>query len=108
MSESIVIALIGVSGAAVGAVATVSVQWLVHHLQQKTIERRNEPRKKLLLAMLEAPAYRWRKLETLMHVVGTDEESTKQLLLEIGARASEDGQALWGLVKRNPLPAETQ
>jgi hypothetical protein len=26
------------------------------------------------------------------------------LLLEIGARASEDGSDLWGLISRNPLP----
>jgi len=108
MSESIVIALIGVAGAVIGSVATVAVQWLSHHLQQKTFEKQNEPRKKLLLAMLEAPDYQWRKLETLMHVVGADEETTKKLLLDIGGRASEDGQRLWGLVKRNPLPTGKQ
>lgn len=54
--------------------------------------------------MLRSPKYQWRKLETLKHVIGADEETTKRLLLEVGARASEDGQPLWGLIERNPLP----
>lgn len=104
MSESIVIALIGVAGAVIGSVATVAVQWLSHHLQQRAVEKRDKPRKALLLEMLKSERHQWRKLETLMHVIGADEETAKRLLLELGARASEDGKALWGLVGRNPLP----
>ncbi len=104
MSESIVIALIGVTGAVIGSIATVAVQWLSHHLQENAAAKRDKPRKDLLLEMLKAPKYKWRELETLMHVIGADEETTKRLLLEVGARASEDGQPLWGLVERNPLP----
>jgi len=37
------------------------------------------------------------KFPTLSQVIGADEEKTKCLLLEIGARASEYGQALWTL-----------
>lgn len=54
--------------------------------------------------MLSKKEYQWRELSTLMHVIGADEETTKRLLLEVGARASEDGKSLWGLVTRNPLP----
>lgn len=104
MSESIVIALIGVSGAVVGSIATVSVQWLSRYLDERAAKQRDKPRKDLLLEMLRCPKYTWRKLETLMHVIGTDEETTKRLLLEVGARASENGDAKWGLVERNPLP----
>jgi hypothetical protein len=104
MSESIVIALIGVFGAVIGSIATVAVQWLSHCLREKTAAKRDKQRKDLLLEMLRAPQYQWRKLETLMHVIGADEETTKRLLLELGARASEDGQPLWGLIERNPLP----
>ena len=39
---------------------------------------------------------------------GADEQTTKRLLIEVGARASEDGQPLWGLVERNPLPSIKQ
>ncbi len=69
MSESIVIALIGVTGAVVGSVATVAVQWLSHYLQEEAAAKRERPRKELLLEMLRAPQYHWRKLETLMHVL---------------------------------------
>jgi hypothetical protein len=108
MSESIVIALIGVTGAVIGSIATVAVQWLSHHLQEKAVAKRDEPRRDLLLQMLHSQKYQWRKLETLMHVIGSDEETTKRLLLEVGARASEDGQPLWGLIERNPLPGEKE
>jgi hypothetical protein len=106
MSESIVIALIGVAGAAIGSVATIAVQWLSHFLQERAAAKKDKPRKDLLLKMLRSPKNHWRKLETLTHVIGTDEETTKRLLLEVGARASEDGQALWGLIERNPLPED--
>ena len=106
MSESIIIALIRVSGAVIGSIATVAVQWLSHCLQEKTASNRDKPRKNLLLEMLRVPQHKWRKLETLMHVIGADEETTKRLLLEVGARASEDGQPLWGLIERNPIPRE--
>lgn len=104
MNESIIIALIGVTGAVIGSVATIAAQWLSHRLQEGTAEKRDKPRKRLLLKMLETPKYPWRKFETLMHVIGADEETTKRILLEIDARASEDGQPLWGLIKCNPLP----
>lgn len=104
MSESIVIALIGVSGAVIGSVATVAVQWLSRYLDERAIKERDKPRKDLLLKMLRSQRHTWRKLETLMHVIGADEETTKRLLLEVGARASEDGKPQWGLIERNPLP----
>lgn len=108
MSESIIIALIGVAGAVIGSIATLAAQWLSHCLQQCAAAKRDKPRKELLLKMLQTPKYQWRKFETLMHVIGADEETTKRLLLEVGARASEDGQQLWGLITRNPLPESDQ
>ena len=108
MSEKILIALIGVGGAVVGSIATVAVQWLKHYLNERKIGRLEKPRKDLLEEMLRSTKYRWRNLDTLMHVIGADEETTKRLLLEIGARASEDGNPLWGLVERNPLPDDRQ
>lgn len=108
MSESIVIALIGVVGAVIGSTATVAVQWLSHYLHEKAAAKRDNPRKALLLQMLLSPKYQWRKLDTLMHVIGSNEETTKRLLLEVGARASENGQPLWGLIERNPLPEEKE
>lgn len=104
MTEEIVIALIGVTGVVIGSISTVAMQWLSHHLQEGATAKREKPKKDLLLEMLRSPKCQWRKLETLKHVIGADEKATKRLLLEVGARASEDGQPLWGLIERNPLP----
>ena len=104
MSEPIVIAFIGVVGAVIGSLATMAGNVVLHCLKEHAATKRDKPRKKVLLEMLRNPDYQWRKLDTLMHIIGTDEKRTKDLLLEIGARASEDGQPLWGLTERIPLP----
>jgi hypothetical protein len=104
MDENIVIALIGVAGAVIGSISTLLGQWLVHWLKRRSEKQKDEPRRKLLKKMLEDDKFEWRSLNTLMHVIGADEETTKQLLLEIGARASEDGKDLWALISRKPLP----
>lgn len=108
MSEPVVIALIGVAGAVIGSIATVAVSIVGHCLKAHAIAKREKPRRDLLLQMLKHPEYNWRKLDTLMHVIGADELTTKRLLLEVGARASEEGYPLWGLVERNPLPSGKQ
>ena len=54
--------------------------------------------------ILNQPKYPWREFDTLGHVIGDDEITTKRVLLELDARASENGKPLWGLVSRNPLP----
>jgi hypothetical protein len=78
----------------------------MHWLKERSEAKKDEPGKKLLKEMLDHPEHKWRRLDTLMHVIGADEEKTKTLLLEIGARASEDGKRLWGLKSRNPLPTK--
>ena len=42
------------------------------------------------------------------NIIGADEEKTKRLLLQIGARASEDGQPKWALKSRAPLKNGSQ
>jgi hypothetical protein len=37
-----------------------------------------------------------------MHMIGADKETTKRLLLEIGARGTEDQQELWCLIEYHP------
>jgi hypothetical protein len=59
----------------------------------------------LLKKMLTDSRFEWRKLSTLAHVIGVDEENARRLLIECGARASEDGGDLWGLVSRHPFPS---
>ena len=108
MNDSVLIALIGIGGAVVGAVASMATQWMRHRLETRAELNRDQPRRDLLTTLLNDPKWNWRNLSTLQHVIGSDEETTKRLLLELGARASEDGKPIWGLVSRNPLPAERQ
>jgi hypothetical protein len=107
-SAPLLVAVIGLLGAVIGSVATVSIQVLMFYLEQRAKAKADQPRKRLLLTMLRHPDYPWRTLDTLMHVIGADEESTKRLLLEIGARASEDGQRKWALLERKPLHTNEQ
>ena len=106
MSDPIVIAMIGIAGAVIGSVATIAGNVLLHWLKEKSDSKREKPARDLLTEMLSHKDYQWRKLETLMHVIGADEEKTKRLLLEVGDRASEDGQPLWALKSRAPLNKE--
>lgn len=108
MSEKIVIALIGVSGAVIGSIATLAGNWLKHWLEEKSRSKKEQPAKDLLKEMLNHKDHTWRNLSTLSHVIGADEEITKRLLLEVGARASEDGKALWALKSRAPLSTGNQ
>jgi hypothetical protein len=108
MSDPVAIALIGLAGVVIGSVATVSGNIALHCLNERSASKREKPQRDLLLAMLRSHDYQWRRLDTLMHVIGTDEPTAKRLLLEVGARASEDGQPLWGLIERNPLPRGKQ
>lgn len=108
MSEPIVIAIIGIAGAVVGSFATMAGNFLIHWLKERSESKREKPAREILNEMLSRNDYVWRELETLMHVIGADDEKTKRLLLEIGARASEDGRALWALKSRAPLNKEYQ
>ena len=98
-------AWIGLIGVAVGSGLTVLGNIVMHCLKERSLAKKDKPRKELLKKMLEDNRFtdRWRKLDTLMHVIGANEETTKRLLLEIGARGSEDQQELWGLIKFHPF-----
>lgn len=98
-------AIVGLVGVVVGSVLTIIGNITLHFLKERAESSKYAPHKNLLKEMLEDERFpdKWRKLDTLMHVIGADEETTKRLLLEIDARASEDGQALWGLKKYHPF-----
>lgn len=104
VSDATIVAVIGVAGAVIGSLATIAASIADKYYLNRLSQKADEPRRDLLRQMLAHPDYRWRSIETLMHVIGTDEESTKRLLLEIGARASEDGKPQWSLISRSPLP----
>lgn len=103
MSESITIAFIGVAGALIGSIATLAGNFILHYLDKRYEKKKEKPARILLTEMLSHEKLLWRKLDTLMHVIGANEETTKRLLLEVGARASEDGKDLWALKSRAPL-----
>lgn len=62
-------------------------------------------RKNILLVLLKDKKHvnGWRKLETLSKVIGLDDEGTKNLLVEIGARGSLQEKEVWGLISKHPL-----
>jgi hypothetical protein len=76
MSEPVVIALIGVAGAVIGSVATIPGTVVLHCLKERVVANREKPQRDLLLEMLRRPDFQWRKLDTLMHVIGADEKTT--------------------------------
>ncbi len=106
MCERFFVAIIGLIGVVVGSAISVVGTLLLHYLQEKSKAKSDEPRKKLLGDMLCDHRFEWRSIETLSHVIGADEETTKALLIQIGARASEDGKGMWGLLKKHPLPGK--
>lgn len=99
------IAVVGLVGALVGAAITVGGNLLLHWFQNRKSDALDSARSKLLREMLESKD--WRKLSTLSRVVGADADSTRRLLMQLGARGSEkprqDGEEVWGLVTKHPL-----
>jgi hypothetical protein len=98
-------AVVGLIGVVVGSALTLLSKVVEQCLKERSIAKNDRPRKKLLMEMLEDSRFtnNWRKLDTLMHVIGANEETSKRLLLELGARGSEDQQELWGLIKHHPF-----
>jgi hypothetical protein len=98
-------AWIGVIGGIAGGFLVIGGNLLLEWFKQRAKKKRDEPRKEILRKMLRDERFpeRWRKLRTLMHVIGADEATTKRLLIEIGARGSEDGEDLWGLIEDHPF-----
>ena len=93
-----------VLGAAIGVVGSLLTTGLNAWLARRNdLDRYDKAAMKLLTQMLEK-GRNWRTLKTLSNVIGASENDTKELLLMLGARASETNPELWGLVSRNPLP----
>jgi len=62
-----------------------------------------EARKAILLELLKDPKYKWRKFQTLMNAIDAEEQTTRNLLLSIGARCSTSGKPVWGLERNDVL-----
>jgi len=93
-----------VLGAAIGVVGSLLTTLLNAWLNPKhELDQYDKAAMSLLKSMLEK-GQKWRTLTTLSNVIGANEKDTKELLLMLGARASESRADLWGLISRNPLP----
>lgn len=99
------VSVVGIIGVVLGAVIAVAGNFVLHWFQDKPRRELDANRKKLLEIMLRDSRFkdRWRKLATLSRVVGADEETTKRLLIELGARGSEKEDRLWGLLEYHSL-----
>ncbi|HEY4299382.1 MAG TPA: hypothetical protein VGM73_00830 [Candidatus Didemnitutus sp.] len=102
----ILVALIAAGSALIGGFITIAGQFSIEWWRERPRRKADAGRKKLLLRMLNEPAHTWRKFERLKRVIGADDEATKRLLIEVGARGSEDGDDVWGLLSRNPFKGE--
>ena len=98
-------AIVGLIGVVTGAVIVVAGGLLRDYLQNRPGRELDKGRKKLLLEMLRDGRFPggWRKIATVSRVVGADEEVTKRLLIEVGARGSEKDDGMWGLIEKHPF-----
>ena len=99
------IAVVAFTGVVTGALIAVGGNLLLHWLQDRPRRELDAARKKILKEMLNDSRFpdRWRKITTLSRVVGADAETTRRLLIELGARGSENDDGLWGLIEHHPL-----
>lgn len=102
------IALIGLAGAMVGSLLTIGGNIFLHWLKKKPQKDLDKKRIAMLKTMLDDDRFpgKWRKLSTLSSVIGADEQETKRLLFEAGARGSEKVDGKWGLIKNHPFPGQ--
>lgn len=98
------IALVGAFGVVIGALITGLFNLLLQARQESPKKELDKKRERLLKEMLLHEVHAWRNISTLSAVIGTGDEETRRLLINIGARGSETSSNSWGLIKRNPLP----
>lgn len=97
------IALVGVVGAIAGSLLTLVGSFALEWFKRKPQRDVDCARQKILRQMLNDEAFQWRNLSTLAAVIGCDEEQTKNYLIAISARGSENNDGKWGLISRHPL-----
>jgi len=100
---AVVVAAIGVG--ALGILGPIAKAFVDDYLAHKRDDPLAEARKKVLLDMLKSGP-EWRKIGTLCDVIGASPGEVRQLLLQVGARGSELGNDMWGLISRNPFPSD--
>ena len=104
MGEGWAVVAAAIGGGAVGILGPIAKAFVDDHLAHKRGDPLAEARKKVLLDMLESGPD-WRNLGTLCDVTGASPGEVRTLLLQVGARGSERGNDMWGLISRNPFPS---
>ena len=105
MGESWTVVVAAIGGGAVGILGPIIKAFVDDHLAHKRGDPLEEARKKVLLDMLENGP-EWRNIGTLCDVIGANPGEARKLLLQVGARGSERGNDMWGLISRNPFPSK--
>lgn len=92
-------------GVFAGSSLTIMGNFFLHWLQERPRRKLEKKQKRMLMKLLDDERFadQWRKLSTLSSVIGSDNETTKRLLIEIKARGSESDDDLWGFIKHHPL-----
>ena len=104
MGEGWAVVAAAIGGGVVGILGPIAKAFVDDHLAHKRGDPLAEPRKKLLLDMLESGPD-WRNLSILCDVIGASPGEVQKLLLQIGARGSERGNDMWALISRAPFPS---
>jgi hypothetical protein len=81
----------------VDSVVTVRREWRSGSQDRAQRER--------LKSMLEDERFAWRSLEQLSAAIAANEDTTRALLVELGARPQANDTSMWGLVSRNGPPS---
>ncbi len=90
-------------GVFIGAFITSITNYIVEKNKNKKQKKLDTVRQEVLQKMLEDKAFKWRNLSTLSRVIGCTEEETKEHLISIDARGSENNDGKWGLISDHPL-----
>ena len=96
-------AAIGVAGSIIGVAGSILTTWLNAYLNRKEPDPSEVAAKDLLRTLLQTGRIAWKSIDVLANTIGTDENSVRRLLLEIGARGSTRDGRLWALISRKPL-----
>jgi hypothetical protein len=95
---------LGLFGASFGSAITLAGQWCKHRWETSETRKRDDGRKALLRQMLDNPGPTgWRAMATMSGVIGANRDETARLLIDIGARASENGEDMWAYLNKKPL-----
>jgi len=116
LPNGLIIAILGgFIGGVLGVIGTVfSSYWGPRKLEEwkelRIAEKWDQPRKHLLLNMLNHPDMNMRSIETLCRASGTSPDECRRLLVEIDARGIRlrGNREGWVLIKNKPLEQPTE